>query len=61
MKREGAQFVASEDWIDQTKVEDGSWWRALDLWLSELSTGKRSPGALPDTTLGAAPGAYVFG
>jgi polyhydroxyalkanoate synthase subunit PhaC len=62
-----AQTLTPDEWLQQTTVQEGSWWSAWQQWLAAHSSSQqdaaRHPqeGASGGTALGDAPGDYVRG
>lgn len=59
-KAEGDSHLTAPEWLDSHPVRDGSWWPNWISWLEDHSSEKTKPAA-PKSSLGAAPGSYVFG
>ncbi|MWD27369.1 alpha/beta fold hydrolase [Aquicoccus sp. SCR17] len=53
--------MTPDDWVSAHAPVEGSWWPAWTDWLARHSTGVRPAELGPETTLGPAPGTYVFG
>jgi polyhydroxyalkanoate synthase len=59
-RREGANYVAPAEWIEQAEKVDGSWWPHWEAWLARHSGPKGpAPAWPPATALCDAPGEYV--
>ncbi|WP_237761519.1 PHA/PHB synthase family protein [Stenotrophomonas maltophilia] len=61
----GASYVPPDRWLEQTPVQDGSWWPAWIAWLQERSGTPVKPPAIGAPSKGykpqyAAPGHYVL-
>ena len=61
----GASYVPPDRWLEQTPVQDGSWWPAWIAWLQERSGTPVKPPAIGAPSKGykpqyAAPGNYVL-
>lgn len=57
-------YIGASSWFQQTKVKHGSWWPALEKWLSKESSGKMAPPPMGNKQanlppLENAPGTYV--
>jgi polyhydroxyalkanoate synthase len=62
----GDRFMDPETWMEQTDVQQGSWWPAWDKWLDEHTSAQVAPPAMGASRKGYkalrdAPGEYVFG
>ncbi|CAM3000394.1 alpha/beta fold hydrolase [Legionella anisa] len=57
--KEGEAYLNPENWLTVAERREGSWWRGWHEWLVLQSTKKRIPPPVIDTSLPAAPGAYV--
>ncbi len=55
----GAPFVDPDTWFVAAERRDGSWWTALDEWLTARG-GASVPPPAPSRGLAAAPGAFVL-
>ena len=63
--KEGETYVSPDDWLEQTPVQDGSWWPTWEAWLSERSGTPVKPPAMGNPKAGLvpicdAPGSYVL-
>ena len=55
-----AAYVGADDWKEQAKSQDGSWWVAWADWLGARSSTPVEAADPQLASLGAAPGTYVF-
>ncbi|HIE3616903.1 TPA: PHA/PHB synthase family protein, partial [Legionella anisa] len=53
-------YLNTENWLKVAEQREGSWWLAWHDWLVEQSTPERVAPPAVDTSLPAAPGAYVM-
>ncbi len=60
-KTEGDNYSAAQDWFENANVQDGSWWSHWTDWLEKRSEAPITPRPCVASTLGSAPGKYVFG
>ncbi len=63
-KHEGGNFVGPDQWLEQTKPQEGSWWPAWQRWLAKRSGPPATPPTMGDGEAGLAPlcdapGTYV--
>ncbi|HEU5048214.1 MAG TPA: alpha/beta fold hydrolase [Rickettsiales bacterium] len=63
--KDGIHYLPPQEWAEQTKVQEGSWWEAWERWLSEHSSAKKTPPAMGGNSkqyipLADAPGTYVL-
>jgi polyhydroxyalkanoate synthase len=64
-RTDGDTYLAPDDWVAATPMQEGSWWPAWADWLAAASSERRSPPsigapALGYAPLGSAPGDYVL-
>ena len=57
-KVEGTRFIGPDAWFETANIDDGSWWLDWAAWLRDRSN--REVAENDWTTLGTAPGTYVF-
>ncbi len=65
-RKPGDNYMAPEEWFEETEVNQGSWWLSWDAWLNGQTSEKVKPppvGVAKKSTkaLRDAPGEYVFG
>lgn len=60
-KTEGEAHVTAQDWFDREEPQDGSWWTHWSDWLAASSGVPVDTRLTAATSLGPAPGRYVFG
>lgn len=58
-RKEHDRYIDPETWLEETPVQDGSWWPAWGRWLAERSGG-RVAARHPGSSLTDAPGSYVL-
>jgi polyhydroxyalkanoate synthase len=59
--KKGHEWVEPSEWIAQAPVIEGSWWQAMNTWLSERSGKPVPPPAINlSAVLGDAPGQNVM-
>ncbi|MGI9287214.1 MAG: PHA/PHB synthase family protein [Pseudomonadales bacterium] len=64
-RKKGDKFIAPEVWIDEIKINPGSWWPEWDAWLDKQTSKKIAPPTIAVSIKGHkalrdAPGEYVF-
>ena len=63
-RREHDTYIAPDEWVQQTPVTQGSWWKPWTEWLAEHSQAKAAPPSMGASSKGFgvladAPGVYV--
>lgn len=57
---DGSGWIDPDDWVAQTPVVQGSWWEAMDQWITaRSSTPIKAKPIAPEHVVCDAPGAYV--
>ena len=64
-RTDGDTYLAPDDWVAATPLQEGSWWPAWADWLEAAAGGRTAPPAmgapaLGYAALGPAPGSYVL-
>ena len=65
-RKPGDKFMDPDTWMEQTEIEQGSWWPSWNQWLDAHMSAQRTPPAMGASRKGYkplrdAPGEYVYG
>lgn len=65
-RKPGDRYTPPESWIEDTEIQQGSWWPEWNAWLDRQMSGQRKPPRCGNARKGYevlrdAPGEYVFG